>query len=288
MSNPSERRKLSTLQIALLVSVLLHAALLTLRFAAPASFNRMFQDSPLEVILVNARSNEKPEQARAIAQASLAGGGDAAGGRATSPLPPSLRASLGDASEDSERKLEEMREQQTMLMTEVKKQIAQLPVPQPNRESDNPDAAAEQERRKRLVKLLAEIERRINEDNERPKRRYVSPATREASYAVYYDALRRKIEEKGTANFPETRGKKLYGELTMIITIDHSGEVLATQVVSSSGEPALDRRAEAIARAAGPFGPFDKEMRAQADQILVESRFNFRRDETLEAKPVGG
>ena len=46
----------------------------------------------------------------------------------------------------------------------------------------------------------------------------------------------------------------------------------------------LDRRAAAIARGAGPFGPFSAAMRKQADQILVVSRFRFTRDATLEAR----
>ena len=46
---------LSTLQITLALSALVHAGLLTLRIVDPESFNRVFQDTPLEVILVNAR-----------------------------------------------------------------------------------------------------------------------------------------------------------------------------------------------------------------------------------------
>jgi protein TonB len=44
----------------------------------------------------------------------------------------------------------------------------------------------------------------------------------------------------------------------------------------------LDRRAIAIVRAAAPFGRFTPEMRRQADQIVVTSRFRFTRDEGLE------
>ena len=62
----------STLQIALGVSIAFHVVLLTVRFVDPERFNRVFQDTPLEVILVNAKSNEKPDFAKAIAQASLA------------------------------------------------------------------------------------------------------------------------------------------------------------------------------------------------------------------------
>jgi protein TonB len=58
---------------------------------------------------------------------------------------------------------------------------------------------------------------------------------------------------------------------------------LETEIVESSGNPVLDRRASAIARSAGPFGPFTPAMRKKADQILVVSRFRFTRDETLEA-----
>ena len=130
---------------------------------------------------------------------------------------------------------------------------------------------------------MAEIERRINSENSRPKKRYISPATREAIYAVYYDSLRRSIEDKGTENFPTGGGKKLYGELTMIVTVNYDGRVLETEIVESSGNPMLDRRAAAIARSSGPFGPFTPAMRKKADQILVVSRFRFTRDETLEA-----
>jgi protein TonB len=103
-------------------------------------------------------------------------------------------------------------------------------------------------------------------------------------YAVYYDNLRHTIEDRGTENFPAVNGKKLYGDLTMIVTVNFDGQVLNTEVVSSSGNAVLDRRAAAIARTAGPFGPFTPAMRKQADQILVVSRFRFTRDETLEAR----
>lgn len=272
----------STLQIALGISAAVHAVLLTVRFVDPEGFNRVFQDTPLEVILVNARSDERPEKAQAIAQASLAGGGEAAKGRATSPLPPSALTEIGDASEDAQRKIEAMQDQQMLLLAQIKRQLAAMPPPDPRDASTTPDAVAREQKRRQLVKLLAEIERRINEENARPKKRYISPATREEVYAVYYDTLRRKIEERGTTYFPEAAGKKLYGELTMIVTVNHDGRVLDTEIVETSGNLTLDRRAQTIARSAGPFGRFSDAMRRKADQIVVVSRFKFTRDETLE------
>ena len=278
------KTSLSTLEIALGISFLVHAALLTVRFVDPASFNRVFQDTPLEVILVNSRSTEKPDRAQAIAQATLAGGGDAEKGRATSPLPPSALTELGDAAEDAQKKIDAMQEQQMLLLARVKQTLAGMPPPDPKQATTNPEAVAREEKRRHLTKILAEIERRINEENARPKKRYISPATREEVYAIYYDKLRRKIEDRGTQNFPESGGKKLYGELTMLVTVNHDGRILDAEVVETSGNRTLDRRALSIAKASGPFGNFNSAMRQRADQIVVVSRFKFTRDDTLETR----
>jgi len=277
-------KSFSTLQIALGVSIAVHAGLLTVRFVDPEGFNRVFKDTPLEVVLVNARTNEKPDKAQAIAQASLAGGGEAAKGRATSPLPPSALTEMGDAAEDAQKKIEAMQEQQMLLLAQVKKMLASMPPPDPKQPTNNPEAQAREDKRKQLVKILAEIEKRIHEENARPKKRYISPATREEVYAIYYDTLRRKIEDRGTQNFPEQAGKKLYGELTMIVTVNFDGKVLGTEVVETSGNLTLDRRAQSIARAAGPFGRFSEAMRRKADQIVVVSRFKFTREAALETR----
>ena len=277
-------KSFSTLQIALGASTLVHAAVLTTRFVDPESFNRVFQDTPLEVILVNAKSNEKPDVAKAIAQVSLAGGGEAVKGRATSPLPPSAFTDLGDAAEDAIRKTEALQEQQTQLLAQIQKQLATMPPPDPKLPANDPEQAEREEKRRQLIKILAEIEKRINEENARPKKRYISPATREEVYAVYYDSLRRKIEDKGTSNFPELAGRKLYGELTMLVTVNFDGHILATEVVETSGNLTLDRRAQSIVRSTGPFARFTESMRRKADQIVMVSRFKFNRDETLETK----
>jgi protein TonB len=275
-------KSFSTLQIALGASFAVHAALLTVRIVDPEGFNRVFQDTPLEVVLVNARSNERPDKAQAIAQASLAGGGEADKGRATSPLPPSALMQIGDAADDAQRKIDAMQEQQMLMLAQVKKTLAAMPPADPKQMTQNPETSAQEEKRRHLTKLLAEIERRINEENARPKKRYISPATREEVYAVYYDGLRRRIEERGTRNFPELAGRKLYGELTMIVTVNHDGRVLDTEVVESSGNLTLDRRAAGIAKAAAPFGRFNDAMRRKADQIVVVSRFKFTREDVLE------
>ena len=162
-------------------------------------------------------------------------------------------------------------------LDQVKALLAQLPTTQQEAQSE-----ATQARRRQLLKMLAEIEQRIQHESARPRKHYVSPATREVPYALYYDALKRKIEARGTRHFPERNGQKLYGELTMILTVNSDGRVLTTEVVQPSGVTGLDRHAQAIATAAGPFGRFSREMRQQADQLAVVTRFVFARNNTLQ------
>ncbi len=275
-------RDLSTLQWALLFSGALHGAVLTVRFVDPEGFNRVFSDTPLEVILVNARSSEAPTQAQAIAQANLSGGGEAEKGRATSPLPSAATTQLGDAADDARRRIDRLQQEQQQLLAQIRREVASLPPPDPQRENGTPSEREQEDRRRQLLRLLAEIEKRVNDENARPKKRYISPATREEVYAVYYDGLRRRIEERGTRDFPQVNGRKLYGELTMNVTVDATGRVIEAEIVRPSKSRRLDQQALAIVMAAAPFGGFSPAMRAQADQIVVTSRFRFTRDDGLE------
>jgi periplasmic protein TonB len=173
--------------------------------------------------------------------------------------------------------IEALKERQNQVLAQVRKQLANMPPPDLQAVNPSQEAIEREEKRQALVKILAEIEKRINEENARPKKRYISPATREEVYAIYYDDLRRKIEDRGTTNFPEAAGRKLYGSLTMVITVNHTGAVLGTEILQSSGNKTLDRRAQAIVRGL-EFGRFSEAMRRRADQIVVVSRFRFTRE----------
>ena len=270
------------MQLALMLSVGVHAALLTVRIVDPRQFERLLADSPLEVVLVNTRGNEAPSQAQALAQANLAGGGDAATGMATSPLPPQRMSALGDQLEEEQRKQSALMHEQVALMSQIQQQIARLSSVVPNKANDA-DQTQLEDKRRQLIDLMAAIEKRIHDQNAKPKKRYISPATREVPYAMYYDGMRRKIEEKGTQNFPSASGKKLYGQLVISITVDRQGRVLHAQVEESSGQAALDRQALSIARGAAPFGAFTSGM-AFNEELVVVAQFSFTRDETLETQ----
>ena len=274
-----------TLWWALGFSVLFHAVLIAWRFADPVSFNRVFEDTSLEVVLVNARTDSLPERAQAIAQVRLSGGGQSLGlQRATTPLPPSAVNESGTDIGAMQRQIEALKLQQMRLLTQLQQELSALTQENAGDNAQAPERQARQERRQQLTRQLAQIEPRVEKTQGGPRKRYISPATREAIYALYYDKLRRTIETRGTLNFPQVGGQKLYGQLSMVITVDGHGQLVQTEVVKTSGQPLLDQRAVAIVRSAAPFDAFSANMRRQADQIVVVTRFQFSKDGSLETR----
>ena len=265
------------LPLALGISLTVHAAALAVRLSPPEAIDRLVRDAGLEVILVNTNSDEKaPVKPKAIAQTHLAGGGETTNDRSTSPLLNSPSTRSGQADDQVQQKLSAKEREQAELLTRTKQTLAKLNTSH----SDNKDPAIERQRQQ-LINLLAQIEKRIQEENARPRKRYISPSTQEASYAKYYDLMRRKIEERGTREFPQHQGDKLYGSLIMVITIDARGQILSADVSQSSGNPLLDFQAKKIAKNAGPYGVFSDKMRREMDQLALVTRFSFDHNNML-------
>ncbi len=265
---------------AFLFSLGIHAALLSLHFEVPEHLNRLFQNSNLPLILVNVRLKADPNiHAQAIAQTNLIGGGEDNTGRLRSPLPSARRSVDAQDSEDLDRQetnIKSLEAEQSKLLALVRTQLSNLSATQPN--LANPD---QDSKRQRLLQMLAEIEARIEQNNKRPHKRYFSPSTRQSEFAIYYDQMRKKIETFGTQHFPSFRGHKIYGALTMVVTINSSGQILSVQVLESSGQVELDRRAQAIVMSSGPFAAFSPELIAKADQLALVSKFSFTENGTL-------
>jgi protein TonB len=274
-----------TLAWTLFFSLGVHVSLIAWRFADPESFQRVFDDTTLEVVLVNARSDTPPERAQAIAQVHLSGGGSAPGQqRASSPLPPSTVQESGTDIGAMQRQIEALKLQQMRLLTQLKQELSALSTDPSGETADAPERQARQARQQQLTRQLAEIEPQLEKNQSGPRKRFISPATRQAVYALYYDKLRRTIETRGTLNFPQAGGQKLYGQLTMVITVDAMGRLVQTEVAKPSGQPLLDQRAVAIVRSAAPFEVFSANMRRQADHIVVVTRFQFSREGTLDMR----
>ena len=267
------------------ISVLLHAILVTVNWVSPNSIERVFQSNSLEVVLVNARSTQVPDKALALAQVNLAGGGQVSGSQLqSSPLSASLQDQSGMDLQQVEKKIEALKSEQVRLIQQLKRELFELS----NHPSGSTQAAIDSEslleRQKQLSNQLAQIEKQSQALQGGNKKRFIGPATQESVFARYYDKMRRTIETTGTENFPQAGGEKLYGSLTMVITLNASGKVIQTEIAQGSGRAILDQRALAIVQGASPFDSFSADMKRQADQLVVVTRFNFARDETLETR----
>ncbi|MCS0658531.1 TonB C-terminal domain-containing protein [Massilia terrae] len=279
--------------IAIAVSVLAHAALLAVRFVAPDAFRMAPADPGIEVILVNAKHAQAPSKADALAQANLDGGGMAEQGRSKSPLPDLRKTEDGDSLKAVQRRVAELEEVQRKLLTKSRSSAFNAaPVTEKDKPDPNRNGAELVETSKAIARAAAEIADRIEDQNRRPKKTFISPSTREVGYAIYYKQLQKRVEETGTLNFPQQAGKKLYGELVMTIPVFEDGTLYMKEggphIESSSRNPALDKAALAIVRRAAPFGKFPRNMRSagRSDVWVVVTRFRFTHQQKVVAEGV--
>lgn len=283
------------LAIAIGSSLVFHALLLSIRFIPPEALRAMPFDPGLSVILVNARHEQAPLKADALAQANLDGGGNAEAGRARSPLPDLGRSHDGTRLEQQRQRVAELEQVQRRLLAQTS--ARQPPSVAAGREADRPSVNGRDVRSveeiQQIARREAEIARDIADYSKRPLKIQLTPSTREVSYALYYTALQKKIEQVGTLNFPQQDGRKIYGELIVYIPVADDGSLYEREggprVERSSGNAALDAAAIAIVRRAAPFGRFPsglaKDGRARVWEVIT--RFSFTRDQTLETHSLG-
>ena len=280
----------------LLISTALHASVLLIADTPIDNRARDLENQGLEVVLVNAKSEEIPTQAQAVAQVNLAGGGEASQGIATSPDLPADRKQTGQNANTKGRAanaidptpdaaLARLQVQEQQLLTSLKQSLMATPLRQSASSAGaNGEVGLDDARATRLQMLdhIAKLENAIFESNQRPKRRFISPATKAAVYARYFDDMRERIEAKGTQSFPTQNGQRLYGDLIVAITVNREGRVLSTNVLSPSPIQALNQHSVNLVSAM-QFLPFDKALKAVADELTVVTQFNFLQDQTVSA-----
>lgn len=276
---------------AILVSLLVHGALMLVRFVPPSAFKLTPPEPSLEVVLVNARDKKAPLNPQAFAQANLDGGGKQEKKMPRSPLPDSGHLADGEVLASSQRQVESLEKEQQQLAARLKDELKtrsitakeKTPAKETGREGIKKLTGSQQT----VAGRAAAIEKEMADQGSRPKKVFVTPRTREVGHAMYYKAMQRKIENIGTLNFPQRNGRKLYGELTILIPVSSDGTLYEKEggprVEKSSGNTVLDNAALKIVRRAAPFGAFPPKMReAFVGKIWVMvARFHFTRDDAL-------
>lgn len=267
---------------ALGLSLALHAVLLSMHFKVPDG-QRWKQDStPLEVVLVNAKTRERPAKADVLAQSNLARGGSVDDNRrAKTPLPVTEPRNPGKDLVDAQRRQRALEARQQELLTQMRSAQSQVPAAAPRQGAEE---AGEQPSGRDLadlalaaMRLQAQIDRQIEAYQKRPRKKFIGANAGEYRYAQYEMDFRTKIERVGTVNYPaEARGKH-YGSLRLTVTIKPDGSVESIELDRPSGVKVLDAAAFKIVRMAAPFAPFPPDIRRDHDLLVITRTWYFER-----------
>jgi len=276
------------LVMAMTVSIGLHITALAVRFVDPELFRVRSTDPPVEIILVNAKSDTAPGKVEALAQNNLDGGGANDAGRRTSPLPNSFEMRDGDSLESARKNVQQLEEEQKKLLATLRESLQLRPIPKRDAAADPlQNGSAEDETSEQLARAQAEIAKQISDYQKRPRKHHFMPSASEYRYARYVEDWRARVERIGNDNYPNDARGRFYGALRMTVAIRKDGSVADAMIDQSSGSQILDRAARRIVQMAGPYPPFPPEI-ARDTHILESTRtWIFTNDQlaTRSAKP---
>jgi len=280
---PDDRR----LWLAIGISLAVHGLLMTLHFSFPDA-SKAVRDKALDIILVNARSERKPSEAQALAQANLEGGGNTdENRRIKTPLPPKPQQVKGSEIERMQRRVQEIQVAQQKMLTEAKtaravaaaRNAAEQPTPVTS--LSGLDLA---ESARAMARLEGEINKSIDDYNKRPRTKFIGARTKEYRFAQYIESWRQKVERIGTLNYPEEARGKLYGSLVLTASINHDGSLNRVDINRSSGYKVLDEAAKRIVRMAAPYADFPPDIRRDTDILEITRTWYFTQGDQVSSK----
>jgi len=302
------------LGIMLALSLAVHLMVLAIKIA-PQIQKRLHDSMPLEVVLVNAKTESKPEKADLLAQTNLDRGGNTAEERRMkSPLPaqnkPAQEVIVKPAAQAQQKpakavplRAEEKQKQQRVAQLEqaAQEMMTQLHAKQSVESKTTPPATAPQPDNgvqettlktpsaadlvaKSMDVVHAETEISKDWDNyqNRPKRKFFSSRVKEYRFAAYIESWRQKVEKYGNMNYPEeAKTQKLYGQLLMTVSIRADGSLESVEINRSSGQKILDEAAQRIVKDVAPYSPFPENISKDTDIISITRTWTFTREDTL-------
>ena len=270
--------------------------------------------STLDIVLVQQRSENAPDEADFLAQDNQEGGGEhTEKTRPATPLEaplsgpqPNVVASAPPSEPADPMPLSKPKPPQSPPETEVlrpviavaetdsekvKKPSTTIPKPKrkPNIDPNFQDPVLAEAQPTQSVKaselisrslamasLNAEIDQRLEAYANRPRRKWISAKTREYRYASYMEAWRIKVERIGNLNYPdEARRNRLSGNLLLEVALNSNGSINDVILRRSSGHRVLDDAAIRIVKLSAPFSPFPRDILEETDILHIERTWRF-------------
>jgi protein TonB len=284
LAEPSKQG--TRIALALLASAAVHGVVLSTQFVQINP--RLFEDPnlPMEVVLVNAKTLETPLSPDALAQVSLAGGGNIdEDRRLKSPLPASRETQTGSEEAALQARVAALEQQAKALLTQLQpngqlQERPQVAPPTPVQPAVGLSQLNQQARE--MAQLQARISQEWDEYQKRPKRAFVGANVKEYAFARYVEDWVAKVERVGNVNYPEAaRRQGLYGSLQLTVSIHSDGRIEQVDVNRSSGSKILDAAAIRIVELAAPYARFPDDMREKADILSITRTWTFTRSDQL-------
>jgi protein TonB len=279
-------------QLGFFVFVAFAVHLLVILGVTFAADSRRNAPPQLEVTLAQYRSREAPQDARFIAQANQEGSGTLAERaelttRRQAEFSDTRIRELGGAPEIVER---ETRDREDALVTTIGNAVDKI-LQEPEMEEPEPVLAEGLDPTiRKLSESIASLEARLDEQQqayaERPRvRRLTAMSARAAADAAYLHNWRTRVESIGNRFYPEASSRYgIYGDLRLLVAVNHDGNIQNIEVLSSSGHAVLDEAAIRIVRMAAPFDPFPPELRETTDTLEIIRTWKFRKNRLSSVK----
>jgi protein TonB len=308
-------KKFSPFAIAIWFSVAAHAVLLAIEFE-PELKDVIKRLPSLEVVLINAKTQQAPDNPELIAQANLDRGGNTDDNRQMKTVLPAQHRQKSDITlqekkeavttaqsvklkankEQEEKRVAQLEQQSEALLTQLKSdnkvafnRAKQSVVSALEPDSVQENVSSRQLNRDELLAASLEIDRleaQIAKQQEayqkRPKRRFLGARAKTAEDALYLEAWRQKVERIGNMNYPTAASaQKLYGTLRLTVSIRADGSVEDITIDKSSGSNLLDEAAINIVNLAAPYAKFSDEMKKTTDILGITRTWTFTNDDAL-------
>ena len=115
----------------------------------------------------------------------------------------------------------------------------------------------------------------LQNDSQFSVRRLESNSSLESFEAVYLNAWQRKIETAGYYEIADSKIIQGSFRVQLKSVIDAQGNLLAAEILQSSGNSAVDAMALRILRNSSPFQPFPEDMLSRYSQLEIVRDWNF-------------
>lgn len=275
------------LTFAVMFSVVLHAfALFGITFVLPNPKEPLIISQPLEVVLVNSKSRNRPNKATAYAQSNLDGGGNIEEDRRAKTPFPVLSDAQRFTLEQATQRQRQLEEESKRLLTHSKGDYSVAEEKdQQQQASDNDSGQDLVQRSLEIARLEAQISKRLDMYEKMPRRKFIGARTQEYRYAQYVEDWRAKVERIGNLNYPEmARREKIYGKLTLTVSIRSDGSVESIEISRPSGQRILDAAAIRIVKLASPYPPFPPDISRETDILSITRTWTFTTNDQLESE----